>query len=108
MISGDEIEILRAWADSEPLISEMHAFGSRVGGYENEESDLDVAVTLDLPNHELHQNWFKNEGAWARQLSEVIGYPVHLIALNTDIRPPDFNPEVFDAAPKMLVYRKDG
>ena len=73
MIGKDDIDTLRECAESEPLISELSAFGSRVSGNEDKDSDLDVAVTLDLPNHKLHANWFENQDMWARQLSEQTG-----------------------------------
>lgn len=106
MIARDEIDKLKKWAEGQPLIAEVYAYGSRVGGTNREDSDLDIAVTLELPAHKLHANWFQNNETWARQLSLLMGYTVQLIALNEDIWPPDYDPPRYEASPKLQVYRK--
>ncbi len=106
MIAQDYIDRLRTWAEGQPLIAELYAYGSRVGGTERDDSDLDVAIMLYLPNHQLHANWFQHNVTWARQLSLLMGYTVQLIALNDDIRPTDHDPQRYEASPKALVYRK--
>ena len=106
MIAQNDIDRLRTWAVGQPSIAELYAYGSRVAGTERDDSDLDIAVTLDLPNHQLHANWFQHYVAWERELSHLMGYTVQLIALNDDIRPPDHDPQRYEASPKVLVHRK--
>lgn len=106
MITRDDINRLQTWAEGQPLISVLYAYGSRVSGTNRDESDLDVAVKLDLPNHQLHANWFQYNVTWARELSLLMGYTVQLIALNEGILPADHDPQRYEASPKVIVYRK--
>ena len=41
-------ELLSAWANDKPLINRLWLFGSRARGEHREDSDVDIAVELDM------------------------------------------------------------
>ena len=70
-------ESIRAWAAGQPLVLGAYAFGSRIkGGYEPE-SDLDIALDVAGEDEdEKRANWIFQERQWTAELQEFL--PVRL------------------------------
>lgn len=91
MIAGIEeewVEVICRWAKSEPLITTVYLFGSRVKARHGADSDLDVAVVLAgqdddefliVPgedDNELLGNWITKKAEWVTALQREL--PVKL------------------------------
>lgn len=46
-LSSDQLQSIRAWADSHSCIKEVRLFGSRFKGTARTDSDVDLAVTIE-------------------------------------------------------------
>ena len=84
MIADDITDSLRNWARSEPLVGRLWIFGSRVRGDSTSESDLDVAIELDMSAAKGCDDsgglatWMLERKGWQKELSRVTRLSVDL------------------------------
>ncbi|NJR80325.1 nucleotidyltransferase family protein [Sphingomonas corticis] len=98
-------ETIRAWATGQPLVLEVHAFGSRVKGGYRTDSDLDLAFVVDGQDEgEQLGNAICLLPAWRAELQALLPVKVHAQSM--------FDDDVVVAPAVrehgMLVFRRDG
>lgn len=78
-------DLLQGWAQTQPLIKEMVIFGSRVKGAYKPDSDLDIAIELDVAecrgygdDGDSAATWMLVASDWAEELSSLLGLEIHL------------------------------
>ena len=75
---------IAAWAGRKPLIKRVFIFGSRVRGDHRNDSDLDVAIELDLTEYQASDEsggwatWMFETNEWKSELQVLIPYEIHL------------------------------
>ncbi|WIV99657.1 nucleotidyltransferase family protein [Kinneretia aquatilis] len=75
---------IAAWAAEKPLVKRVWIFGSRARGDHRPDSDLDVAVELDMSAIQGADDsggsatWIFEAGSWGPELEAVLGLPVDL------------------------------
>jgi predicted nucleotidyltransferase len=81
----DEIaQVLSGWATSNPLVSKIWLFGSRVRGTCHSESDIDVAVELDLAfSRGVDESgglatWMHDTHSWQDEIQALVPYKLDL------------------------------
>jgi len=72
--------IIVNWASKNPAISRVYLYGSRIKGNYEDESDLDIAVELNLTKgaENLLAVWLCDKDNWQDELQALIPYKVHL------------------------------
>ena len=91
------------WAKSEPLVSRVYLYGSRVKGTENERSDIDVAVKLNR----IRGDTLDGAGqAWdipelSERLQRLLPYPLQLEWYDP-VQTPKVHKGIMEAS--VLVY----
>lgn len=98
-------EIIRAWAVRQPLVLEIHAFGSRVVGGYRPDSDLDLAFVVDgQDDGERLGNAICLLPVWRAELQALLPAKVHAQSMFDD----DIvvAPAVRDHG--LLIFRRDG
>ena len=88
----DEItkEKVRKWAETEPLVKSAYIFGSRAGNNFREDSDLDVAVELDVSSGDFNIDaaWILNRKKFVESLESMIpGFELDLQLLDNQNTP---------------------
>lgn len=78
---------IQDWAEETKAIREVYLFGSRARGTADEESDVDICISL-MPPDGSH-NWSLGDymvqgDSWQRQLSERLGRSVSLEAVTDE------------------------
>ncbi|WP_374558462.1 nucleotidyltransferase family protein [Thermomonas sp.] len=104
-------EILRTWAAAKPLVNRVWIFGSRARGEERPDSDLDVAVELDMTAADGvdesggFATWSFETTEWHAELSALLPFEIDL----EQYREPD-TPTIHQALARSskLVYAKAG
>lgn len=102
------IPIVRTWAASQPRVSAVYLFGSRVTGNHRADSDLDVAVTLlnrkEMPGD--FRDWAELASQLRGSLAPLLPFPLDL----THYENTDETPVVHQGllAGSRLVYSLDG
>lgn len=73
-------EIIKKWAESEPLIKEVYIFGSRARNDYRENSDIDIAVKIEKrPNDDSPlATWFYEGNNLKNRLSKLLPYELQL------------------------------
>ncbi|GBE32929.1 nucleotidyltransferase domain protein [bacterium BMS3Bbin05] len=81
--------IVAQWADSEPLVTKAYIFGSRAIGDYRKDSDLDVAIEIEMePGDESKlATWLCEKQGLEESLSRLIPYDLQLEYLNGDETP---------------------
>ncbi len=98
-------ESIRVWAAGQPLVLEVHAFGSRVRGGYRPNSDLDLALVVDgQDNGERLGNAICLLSGWQAELQAMLPVRVHAQAMFDD----DLvvAPAVRDHG--LLIFRRSG
>jgi predicted nucleotidyltransferase len=78
------VSLLATWADSQPLVGRAWVFGSRARGEERDDSDVDIAVELDLSAADGADEsggtatWMFECGSWESDLGSLLPFPVDL------------------------------
>jgi hypothetical protein len=113
LLDDHAIAAIKIWARSEPLILEIRAFGSRVRGLNKDggpirpDSDLDLAVTVDLPSSatplEVQRTWTPLRQRGAAALAPGIPWPLDLQVLE-DGGSPCLRSHVADCS--RLIYAR--
>ena len=76
---SDLTDRIACWASKERWIAAVYMFGSRVKGTAHEDSDLDIAVRLNLSDEGEALGWFMGEEKrWEQELNSLVPYKVHL------------------------------
>lgn len=76
--------VLAQWAHAKPLVLRVHVFGSRARGTQRDDSDLDVAVELDLGSVPVVDEsvgfsiWMFQTKGWKEELELLIPHRVQL------------------------------
>ena len=79
-VDQSDIEAIRSWAASEPLVRRVWVYGSRVRGTECPDSDIDIAIEHDArpgDSGPLATSLFELN-SWHDQLSPKLGVKLHL------------------------------
>lgn len=73
-------EIIKKWAESEPLIKEVYIFGSRARNDYRENSDIDIAVKIEnRPNDDSPlATWLYEGNNLKNRLSKLLPYELQL------------------------------
>ncbi len=102
-------QVLSRWASREPLVRRVWTFGSRVRGEYRDDSDIDVAIELDLqalqpgdPTGGLH-TWVVCCGSWRSELERELDIWLDLQWYGTEATP-SIRHAVHECS--RLVYRK--
>ncbi len=99
--------MLQHWAEGQPLVRRVWLFGSRVRGEYRPDSDLDVAVELDLDvavdECRGMTHWIEHAASWERHLAHLLRVPVDL-----ELHEPGGQVEAYVADCSRLVYVKAG
>lgn len=79
-VSHTDLDAIRSWAASHPIIRRVWVFGSRVRGAGRPDSDLDVAVEHDaLPiDSSVSATWINEAPIWRGELGPMLSVPLHL------------------------------
>src|SRR5947207_1571875 len=73
------IVALQNWAASEPLVSAVYIYGSRLRETNRPDSDLDVAVSFDIPAEEEPVIfWIDHKQRWKGELTQRVGLKIDL------------------------------
>lgn len=84
-IEPDWLDRVRVWAAREPLILEVHFFGSRVKGTHHDNSDLDIAVLVDGPTEgEALANAIFEAKRWEQALAALLPVTIDLDSMSPD------------------------
>lgn len=87
--TSEQLQILRAWAVAIPQIARVYVFGSRARGDHRADSDLDLAVELDLtaipPGSTAAGEWTWESASWREGLEREIGLVVDLEDLESGV-----------------------
>lgn len=94
-LTASEISIIRAWADEHrPCVLAVYLFGSRARGTARADSDIDIAIELDLSDAEpplmgsCFGLYMARGDRWQRELAASLARHVSLEALDGDwLRP---------------------
>ena len=72
------IGTIKAWAESEPLVTHVYLFGSRVKGTYGDHSDLDVAVRCRAASGDTDAftTGLLERKRWKGELEELLGITV--------------------------------
>jgi predicted nucleotidyltransferase len=93
---------IQEWAQHQPAVSAVFLFGSRLKGTNRLDSDLDVAVTFDVPERdEPDIFWIDHKGRWENELTQCVGLTIDL-----EIAHPALAPHVWGYLQKhhALIY----
>ena len=69
------------WASTVPFRIRIYLFGSRINGFPQEDSDLDIALEF-LAQEEIENRitlWFKFHDYWEKQLCRLLSCKPHLV-----------------------------
>ena len=78
------VSVLAIWATKHQLVGRAWVFGSRVRGEERHDSDIDIAVELDLTSAQGVDEsggmatWMLECGAWDSELASLFPVPIDL------------------------------
>jgi uncharacterized protein len=78
------VSVVATWAAKQPLVGRAWVFGSRARGEEKDESDIDIAVELDLASAQRVDEsggtatWMLKCGDWDSELASLFPVPVDL------------------------------
>jgi len=78
------VSIVAAWAVKHPLVGKAWVFGSRARGEERDDSDIDIAIELDLSEAEGADEsggmatWMFECGSWRSELGSLLPLPIDL------------------------------
>ncbi|MEQ9346700.1 MAG: hypothetical protein RIG26_09685 [Thalassospira sp.] len=71
-------KIIHAWAAEISCIRKVYVFGSRIFQRNTHESDLDVAVMLDVADDAADADFMSNSKLWSKQLHDLTGYVIDI------------------------------
>ena len=113
MINQETIRLIAHWAEQEPLVLEVYLFGSRVRGENKDggpvrfDSDLDIAIRMDLPPavefSDVFHPWLDLKRRAEANLSPWFPWPLKLKALAGQLTP---DTEKYVAECSLLAYRR--
>ena len=104
-------QIVASWSETKPEIGRVWFYGSRVRGEDNEDSDLDIAIEIDMEsvkNNDFSEfglaTFIHNRRRWSEELSSTIPILLDL----KQYRPVDDN-KVKEGVERssILVYEKN-
>jgi predicted nucleotidyltransferase len=90
----DDIKkVLRAWAQTQPLVKRAFIFGSRARGDFRSDSDLDVAIEIHLgaDDSNILSTWIFEEDEMKENLQKLIPFKLQLELLDGQNTPRIFN-----------------
>lgn len=104
-VPDTDIQAIRRWAESQPIIKRVWLFGSRVRGTERPDSDLDIAVEHDsLPgDSDAFTTAISEVGNWRAQLQPQVSLTIDLQSYIPGITP-TIEAGLNDSS--QLVYQK--
>jgi len=71
--------ILQNWGKKNSLIKTIHIFGSRVRNDFRADSDLDIAITLNIEDcNDRTDKWIHCKREWHTELTNLIPYKIQL------------------------------
>lgn len=75
-----EVEALKKWASSNPLIQKVYIYGSHALGNENGCSDLDVAIEIKARkgDNTIETTWICEARRWREEISFSLRYNLDL------------------------------
>jgi len=90
MIDDQTVRVVAEWAKQEPLVLEVYLFGSRVRGKSKDgdpvrpNSDLDIAIRMDLPPEFSDQfyPWYDLKRRATAMLCPLFSWPLRFELLN--------------------------
>lgn len=86
-------QILSSWATSKPLVDLVWIFGSRARGNHRPDSDLDIAIQLDLSAADGVDEsgglatWMLDTGGWEEELAALLPFTIDLEQYRGDATP---------------------
>ena len=84
MNDTDVHQALLKWAEGKPLVGSLWVFGSRARGDHRAESDLDIAIQLDLSAAKGMDEsgglatWMFDTDGWEEELSALLPFTIDL------------------------------
>jgi predicted nucleotidyltransferase len=105
------IEVLRSWAEAEPLVRNVILFGSYVTGKATTDSDLDVAVGLNAPTYDDEALLFiRRRSEWKEALGARLGSgspPIDLVSYDVNATGENETGSILREARRLVVYGDD-
>jgi predicted nucleotidyltransferase len=100
-LSSDQLQAIKAWADSHACIKEVRLFGSRFKGTARSDSDVDLAVTIAGYRRGLRMTtpqdiYLTNAHQWEDELTPTLGVKA------------DIERYEKETAPKVWSYVQEG
>ena len=96
------ISLISTWSRNKVRIKRVWIYGSRLRGTQNHDSDLDIAIEIDLisTDEEAQMLWMDEKASWVSELQALSPYKIHLEMYGT--------PKVseFIACCSMLIYER--
>jgi predicted nucleotidyltransferase len=96
MISENAANSLRAWAEDKLLVGKLWVFGSRSRGDFGPDSDIDIAIELDLRYGGFDETggmvtWSFETDGWEEELKALLGMEVDLQQYRGEDTPTIYN-----------------
>lgn len=105
------IEVLRSWAEAEPLVRNVILLGSYVTGRAKCTSDLDVAVGLNAPSYNEEADLFaRHKFEWKAILRDRLGSgspPIELVSYDVNATGLNETGSILRMGPRLVVYGDD-
>lgn len=80
-LSLEQVYAIQTWAHNEPYIREVYLFGSRAKDSAQMDSDADIAIVIDVEDHEIERFFIFSGEHWQKDLSDRTGLKVSLAHL---------------------------
>lgn len=103
--------LVAEWASAKPLVGRVHVFGSRARGDHRPDSDVDIAIVLDMSHAQGFDEsggfatWAFDTEDWKEELEALLGLKVDLQRNGGDETP---NVQRGLQRSSLLVYDKKG
>lgn len=84
MNTPEEQDVLVQWARAKPLVGKLFIFGSRARGDHRPDSDIDIAIELDMSadvgvdDSGGLATWMFEADGWEKELASLLPYKVDL------------------------------
>lgn len=94
-ISKEIITTICKWAETQPLVKRITAFGSRVAGTERSDSDLDLAFEIyNLEDEDKFTTWICEKSKLFNSLQKLIEIDLQIELLDEEVSTPNISAAV--------------
>ena len=99
-----ELKIIKRWAENHPLVKKAYFYGSRFKGNYGENSDIDIAIELNLGHNDKKpmDTWFGESADMKTELQSVLRYQLDLQWYVNESETPDMHAYLNEAS--IVIY----